>query len=61
MKPTLFWIAALALLITFFVLDAGALAWSASLISGHQLTAGLFTFFVVATGAAITVWRMRVT
>ena len=55
------WIAALALLVTFFVLDAGAVAWSASFISGHQLTAGIFTFFVVVSGVAITVWRMKMT
>jgi hypothetical protein len=58
---TLFWIAALAFVLTFLVLDAGAVAFSASFISGHQLTAALFTFFVVVTGAAITVWRMKVT
>jgi hypothetical protein len=58
---TLFWIATFAFLITFLVLDAGAVAFSASVISGHQLTAALFTFFVVVSGAAVTVWRMKVT
>jgi hypothetical protein len=59
MKSTLAWIAALAVLITFCVLDAGAVAWSASVINGHQLSAAVLTFFVVLSGAAITVWRMR--
>jgi hypothetical protein len=54
------WISALAVLLTFLVLDAGALAWNASLISGHQLMAELFTFLVVLSGAAITVWKLRV-
>jgi hypothetical protein len=54
------WIAALVILLTFLFLDAGALAWSASLISGHQLTAEILTFIVVLSGCAITVWRMKV-
>jgi len=59
MKTKLTWIAALAVLVTFFFLDAGAVAWSASVITGHQLSAAIFTFFLVLSGAVITVWRMR--
>jgi hypothetical protein len=59
MRTTHAWIAALALLITFLVLDAGAIAWSAAFISGHQLTAALLTFFVVLSGAAITITSIR--
>ena len=54
------WVVALVILLTFLVLDAGALAWSASLISGRQLAAEVFTFVVVLSGAAITVWKMKV-
>ena len=54
------WIAALVILLTFLFLDAGALAWSASLISGQQLTAEILTFIVVLSGCAITIWRMKV-
>ena len=56
----LLWIAVFVVILTFFILDAAALAWSASFISGRQLTAELFTFFVVVSGAAITVWKMKV-
>jgi hypothetical protein len=51
--------AALLVLFTFAALDAGVLAWSASVISGRQLTAELLTFFTVMGGAIATVWRMR--
>ena len=54
------WIAVFIVLIAFFVLDAGALAWSASLADGRQLAAEIFTFFVVLTGGAITVWKMKI-
>jgi hypothetical protein len=53
------WIAVILVIFTFAVLDAGALAWSASVISGRQLAAEVLTFFTVAGGAAVTVWRMR--
>jgi hypothetical protein len=53
------WIAAFVILLTFFVLDAGAVAWSASLIGGRQLMAELFTFLVVVSGAVITVWKLK--
>ena len=60
-KPKIiFWISVLVVLLTFLVLDAGALAWSASVIGGRQLAASLFTFLVVISGAAITVWKMKV-
>ena len=52
------WIATILVLLTFAVLDAGALAWSASVISGRQLAAELFTFFTVVGGTVITVWWM---
>ena len=58
MNATL-WISFLVVLLTFLVLDAGALAWSASLIGGRQLLAELFTFLVVVSGTAITVWKLR--
>jgi len=58
-RRTLLWILASVVMLTFLVLDAGALAWSASLISGRQLTAELFTFFVVLSGAAVTVWGLK--
>ena len=60
MNNKLLWIAALVALLTFLTLDAGALAWSASLINGRQLLVELFTFFVVISGAAITIWKMKV-
>ena len=53
------WIAALLLILTFVVIDAGALAWAASLVNGRQFAVEVFTFFVVLSGAAITLWRMR--
>ena len=53
------WIALFLVLFTFAVLDAGALAWSASVISGRQLTAELLTFFVIMGGAIATVWCMN--
>jgi hypothetical protein len=49
----------LLLVLIFFVLDAGAVAWSASVISSGQLAAGLVTFFAVVTGAAITYRAIR--
>jgi hypothetical protein len=55
---TILWVTASLILLTFVFLDAGALAWSASVISGSQLTAEIFTFFVVLSGAGVTVWRM---
>jgi len=51
---------AFAIVITTLVLDAGALAWSASIIDGRQLTAEIFTFIVIASGIAITTWTMKV-
>jgi hypothetical protein len=59
MKATL-WISVLVVLLTFLVLDAGALAWSASLIGGQQLLAELFTFLIVVSGGAITIWKLKV-
>ena len=53
------WIALILILSTFAALDAGALAWSASVISGLQLAAELLTFFTVVVGAIATVWWMR--
>ncbi len=58
--PIRIWIAALVILLTFLVLDAGALAWSASLAGGRQILVEIFTFFVVLSGTAITVWKMKV-
>ena len=59
MKATL-WISVLVVLLTSLVVDAGTLAWSASLIGGRPLMAGLFTFLVVVSGGAITVWKLKV-
>jgi hypothetical protein len=56
---TILWIAALVVFVTFLVLDAAAVAWSASWINGRQVTVELFTFFVVVSGAAVTVWKMK--
>jgi hypothetical protein len=53
------WVIALLFAITFLVIDAGALAWAASLVNGRQLAVEMFTFFVVLSGGAITFWRMR--
>jgi hypothetical protein len=58
LSRSLIWAAAILVLITFAVLDAGALAWSASVISGRQLVAGVLTFFTLVGGAAVTVWKM---
>lgn len=52
------WIATLLVLFTFAVLDAGAVAWSASVISGRQLFADLLSFFTVLCGTGITFWWM---
>jgi hypothetical protein len=60
MKTTHAWIAGVALLFAFLFLDAGAIAWSAAFINGHQLIAALVTFFVVISGAAITIASTRV-
>ena len=58
-RSPMLWIAALlVLLLTFFMLDAAALAWSASLISARQALADLLTFFAVAGGLALTVWKL---
>ena len=54
-----FWIAAMIVVLTFVMLDASALAWSAAVIDGRQFAVEIFTFVVVASGAAITVWKMR--
>ena len=51
-------IAAVLILSIFAVLDAGALAWSASFISGRQLAAELLTFFIVLAGAVVTAWSV---
>jgi hypothetical protein len=59
-QRAILWIAALVVILTFFLLDASALAWSASLINGRQVLAEVFTFFIVVSGAAITVWKMKV-
>lgn len=48
------------ILLTFAVVDAGALAWLASLITGHQFAVGLVSFFAVLGGAVVTVWRIPV-
>ena len=53
------WITTILVLLTFGALDAGALAWSASVISGRQLAAELLTFFTVMGGAVATVRWMR--
>jgi hypothetical protein len=53
------WLIALLFVVTFLVIDAGALAWAASLVNGRQLAVEIFTFFVVLSGGAITLWRMR--
>jgi hypothetical protein len=53
------WIALILILSAFAALDVGALAWSASAISGLQLAAELLTFFTVMAGAVATVWWMR--
>jgi hypothetical protein len=58
-RGIIFWITASLILLTFLFLDAGALAWSASVISGRQLMAEIFTFFVVLSGAGITVWKLN--
>lgn len=58
-KRNTIWIIALVMMISFLVLDAGALAWTSSMINGHQFVAEIFTFIVVLSGAAITVWRMK--
>ncbi len=58
---TTLWMAVAAILFTFFILDAGALAWASSLISGRQVIAEMFTFLVVLSGVAVTVWRMKLT
>ena len=54
------WLAALVILLTFLVVDTGALAWSAAVSDGRQIAAEVFTFIAVMSGAAITVWKMRV-
>jgi len=56
---SILWIALILVLSTFGILDLGALAWSASVISGRQLAVELFTFFAVMGGAVATVWGMR--
>ena len=53
------WIAALVIILTSLVLDAAALAWSASVLDGRLVMVEVFTFLVVLSGAAITVWKMR--
>jgi hypothetical protein len=54
------WVVALVVILTTLVLDVGALAWSASVLDGRQVTAGIFTFLLVVSGGAITVWMMKV-
>jgi hypothetical protein len=57
---TVLWMAALVIILTSLVLDAAALAWSASVLDGRQVTAAIFTFVLVLTGAAVTVWKMKI-
>lgn len=53
-------VAALVVILTSLVLDAAALAWSASVLNGRQITAEILTFLLIVSGAAITVWKMKV-
>ena len=54
------WIAVVVVILTFLFLDASALAWSSKWIGGQQIVAAIFTFFVLVSGALITVWKMKV-
>jgi hypothetical protein len=53
------WITTILVLFTFAAMDAGALAWSAAIISGRQLAAELLTYFTIIGGGAVTVWWMK--
>jgi hypothetical protein len=55
----LHWIAATLLLVGFGLGGTAIIAWCASLVTGWQLSAVLFSFVLVATGLCFTVWQMR--
>lgn len=57
---SIIWVTALVIILTSLVLDAAVLAWSASVQDWRMVTAEVFTFFVVLSGVAITVWKMKV-
>ena len=53
-QRAVFWTALAVILLTFLVIDAGALAWSASLAGGLPITAGILTFLAVVCGLVLT-------
>jgi hypothetical protein len=55
----LYWMAGVLLLITFGIVDAGVIAWCASLIDFGQLFAALVSLLLIETGLFFTVWQMR--
>jgi hypothetical protein len=55
----LYWMAGVLLLITFGMVDAGVIAWCASLIDFGQLFAAVFSLLLIETGLFFTVWQMR--
>jgi hypothetical protein len=59
MNLTGIWIAALLLIFTFVVLDASALAASASLAALRPLLTGILAFFVLLAGGVLTAWKMK--
>jgi hypothetical protein len=46
------------LVISFALIDTAVVGWDASILTGGEIFAGAFTFWLLSLGMVVTIWKL---
>jgi hypothetical protein len=52
------WLISVLLVISFALIDTAVVGWDASILTGGEIFAGAFTFWLLSLGMVVTIWKL---